>query len=369
MPVTNKSYVGRLGKPKGSKNKKTLEKERLSTMAPLSGSMTPQSRGRRSEAGDPPPLGDDLGNDGLVASPSFSPNATNNAFVNPTLESLGMGAASQGGHVLPDAVMLEQIMLPDPPQSFLFSGFDEIAPQSPPSSSSRTRLYGDGSEENIMNSFIEFKDTSDIDMRGLLSPPPSLQSSHNRRSRPRDHEIALTGSHDYQSRRLSVSNDQCHCLQVHADLLCTLRQAGAKMERLDNLLRITDSAYPTLRASLQCSQCLHDGQVMQLCSMALKTLVGAIGTSFAPDIQVDARIGDHVLQQEDSAWVGSLLLTRNLSRFKSIVTIFKRRLDRSRIAGKCDRQEEEYMGQVVQAIDKSVDRISNHIRGTLNGVE
>jgi hypothetical protein len=196
--------------------------------------------------------------------------------------------------------------------------------------------------------------------RGLLSPPASLQSPPDRNSRP-----SILMSLESQ-RKEHLTNGQCRCLQTYAEILCSMRQVDAGRQRLSTLLHVTEKAYPALKGSLKCSQCLHDSQVMQLCSMALKSLVSIIGRACSPDLRDDIRIGDHVLQQKDSTWICLLLLARNISTFKLIVGVFKRRLDRCRITGTCDRQEEEYMDQGVHSIEKSIDSISNYVRVVLN---
>lgn len=157
----------------------------------------------------------------------------------------------------------------------------------------------------------------------------------------------------------------CRCLQTYADMLCTLRQAE-EVDRFGNFMRITGDAYSTLRENLECSQCLYDTQVLQLCSMALKTLVGAIGAACTTKHSPDIRSGDYVLQQEDSAWVGLRLLIRNISSFKAILDIFKWRLDQSKITGACGLQEQEYLDKVVHSINESMNLMLNHIQTTKN---
>lgn len=196
----------------------------------------------------------------------------------------------------------------------------------------------------------------------VSSPPRPLRSLNTRHSRPID--PGMTAGTTHNSQRFTNAKNQCRCLQTYADLLCTLRQAEA-VERFGNFMQITDDAYSTLRENLKCLQCLQDSQVMQLCSMALKNLVSALGTACSTHYCPDIRCGDYVLQREVSVWVGLLLLSRNVSKFASILDMFKRRLDESKITGNYRPKEQEYLDQELQSIDDSMGLILCHIRTML----
>lgn len=126
--VCHYSYIGRRGKPKGSKNKKTLEKERINAIATLKSSTryveSQMSHGSGTQTRS---LADGLASQGLFSSspqPStlpFSPNTLDFNFLDPnleTLDTLEIGASSQGEIILSEAVMLDPIMLDDPSSSF-----------------------------------------------------------------------------------------------------------------------------------------------------------------------------------------------------------------------------------------------------------
>ena len=208
---------------------------------------------------------------------------------------------------------------------------------------------------------LEFLDTPSPD---VPSPPRSLWSQNTHHSRPIGPGITRASTHNSQRITPLGANSPCHCLQTYADLLCALRQAEG-VERFGSFVQVIDDAYSTLRENLKCSQCIHDNQVMQLCSMVLKTLVNSIRAACATPHTPSISSGDYAFQQEDSDWIFLLLLGRKISRSRCALDIFKRRLDRSKIAGNCSPQEQEYLDQVVESIDESMSLTLNHIQGTL----
>jgi hypothetical protein len=169
---------------------------------------------------------------------------------------------------------------------------------------------------------------------------------------------------------LSVSDDkmQCKCLQVQANLLCTLRQTE-ELERIDNLMRVTDAVYPSLRGSLQCRSCLDDNQVIQVCSMVLKTLLSALDCGHNKPSVIDIRIGNYCPDRNVSTWTASLLQHRVLSHFTRLLTLFRRRLDRARVSGDPGNREREYLEQVFLSLEKSSSAIGSELRNTLRKLD
>lgn len=198
---------------------------------------------------------------------------------------------------------------------------------------------------------------SDSPSSDTLSPSLSRRSSSIRQSHPVDSKTGLDLRKPCGRKSLNAKF-HCSCLQTYADLLSTLRQAE-EFDRFGDFVRITDEAYSTLRENLACSQCSHDSQVLQLCSMTLKTLVGTIERACTAKLAPEIRAGEYVLQQEDSTWVGLGLLTRTITSLKAVLAIFKRRLGQSKNAGNCGLQEQEYLDKVVHSIDESMNSMWN----------
>jgi len=126
--VCHYSHIGRRGKPKGSKNKKTLEKERIKALCTLDSSTRRTDSQRLQGSRDQPGwFADGLVSHGILASPPqpstdlFSPNALEYNLLDPVLETLEMEASSRRSNHLSETAMLDPIMQQESSLPFAFS--------------------------------------------------------------------------------------------------------------------------------------------------------------------------------------------------------------------------------------------------------
>ncbi|KAF2114214.1 hypothetical protein BDV96DRAFT_600933 [Lophiotrema nucula] len=374
--ICHYSHVGRRGKPKGSKNKKTIEKQKIKALPTHDVFMR---RTNPAESPDSVEQNDSLldgsASHELPASypqPSthpFSPNTLENQFLDSMLETSEMELSSRGAEVLSEAAMLEPMMLHDPSLPFAFSDCHGTSPQlsnlteaAHAMSNLSTSSGSESSDQWLRENMLQIlASPSFSNVSSPTHPPRSLIARHGHLIDP---EMNVANLHNTRRRVSQDDQISCRCLQTYAELLCALRQTEA-VERFGNFMRIMDGAYSTLSENLLCSRCLRDSQVTQLCSMALKNMVGALNTACTTHYSPDVRSGDYVLQQDDSTYVVVLLLCRHVSRFRSILEVFKRRLNQSNVTGNYDRQEQEYLDRVVQSIDEAMMLVLSNIRVAL----
>jgi hypothetical protein len=103
--------------------------------------------------------------------------------------------------------------------------------------------------------------------------------------------------------------------------------------------------------------------------MVLKTLLATLDSSHTKLTAVDIRIGNYSPDKKDSAWTASLLLIRTLSRFTTLLALFRRKLDRCRISGDSRAQEWEYLEQVLVSLERSTSVIGSELRNSLRRLD
>ncbi|ORY13913.1 hypothetical protein BCR34DRAFT_662934 [Clohesyomyces aquaticus] len=373
------SEIGRLGKPKGAKNKKTIERERQN--ANFGHADPPVSQRSQSHLAPIPQaeelerltVDEDAGTDAFlrslsaIASPSFPPYTVDNMFNVHAFDTIDSGPVETRFDLDFDSVMIatdnQQFQSPgETPPSRLEAYHDASRLTFPPP------MQEDGFYDGIIhgNSYESGYTKTDIiqtpGFHGLSSPT----SFHGRVP---NHTNRLLISPDntpttFELKRPRENPPHCDCLQVHANVLCGLN-ATDQSERVDALLRSSGSTFPSLERSLQCTHCLNDSQVLQMCSMILKNLLRWINATCSSDERVDVRVGDYRPNKEELVCIHSALFLRLLSKYKSLLVLYKRRLDRSKVSGGYEGDDAEYLNHTLGSLSRSVDSLIEDLRPSL----
>ncbi|KAF2801058.1 hypothetical protein K505DRAFT_355138 [Melanomma pulvis-pyrius CBS 109.77] len=328
------SYPGRVGKPKGSKNKKTLEKLNALTQRASEES----ARGEQPHQSMPdlqPRRTAEIVDSDQITHSVLRQRSSSHDLSSPTLDSSR-----------PTGIDASIAKYP----SDLFADFPNIInTMETPSRQERQNEVTAGMLTGLFSSLeelpsplslfpgneIEFDDLDFSPMHDTASCP-TPRSSHSSASKVSENILDATKASEGQ---LAATTDEnlfsssgtfdCNCLQQQANHLCQLRDFEKRTDRLrlDNLMNLSNTVLQALEQSYKCHYCINDSQVLQITSMIFRVLLRWIAAMCQRSENIDIQFGTYNLTGDDSTWMNTLMLSRLLSKCKVNVELFKRRVD------------------------------------------
>ncbi|OCL02658.1 hypothetical protein AOQ84DRAFT_392810 [Glonium stellatum] len=338
------SYRANLGKPKGSLNKKTLERLRRNAEQ-QSTTKTPENQADNTPNNQ---FSGSTGNADCDRTFSVCNPMTTLSSIAPQQQTplspaslddiLGNNLIGQpGSSAFPDLPTFEGT-IPD------FS--DSILPQfspgipSPQTSHSCPKAQPAGGESDDSDS--EDDDSEDeakkleafnifasACTRKSQHPPSLFPSRHDSFHFPNTMPFPATPDSHPRTRMGSFS---CNCFQTFTDQLCQLRAVEqSQYSGMDTMLNHTQLTLASVSQFLQCSSCSTDTQAFFLASMLLSNTLRLNDTMIRPPgtpcPQLEIRIGNYNASSQLSEVVKTVLVSSELGKLKVLLETFGRKVD------------------------------------------
>ncbi|OCK94724.1 uncharacterized protein K441DRAFT_696272 [Cenococcum geophilum 1.58] len=337
------SYRANLGKPKGSLNKKTLERlrrnaEQQSTNvnseninndrnSQFSGSTGSIDCDQTFSACDPmTTLSSIAPQQQTPLSPASLDDILGNSSIGPP-----------GSSAFPDLPAFEG-MMPD----FNGSILPQFSPRmpSPQTSHSHSKVQPAGGESDDSDSEDEESEdeVKKLDAFNIFTsactqkspnPPSLFPGRHDSFHFPNTMPFPATpDSHS----RVRMGSFSCNCFQTFTDQLCQLRAVEkGQYSGMDTVLNHTQLTLASVSQFLQCSSCSTDTQVFFLAAMLLfstlrlnDTMIHPPGT---PCPQLEIRIGNYNAPGQLGEVVKTILVSSELGKLKTLLESFGRKID------------------------------------------
>ncbi|KAL2056735.1 hypothetical protein ABVK25_003129 [Lepraria finkii] len=326
------SVSNRIGRPKGTKNKRTLDR-----MSRNKSGGSDQGEPEQSWSGQPQPL-----------------TASLNKPVDNSITPLGktsidsiLGTSMNGSNSLSGT----DAFGPFSHDSNSWYDFGDLAGTSPftqqPSSTG-----GFMNEEPRPYSEVDSAYVSPISVfndKGSVGSGPKLSGLPGNISGKDDEPQNLTASTSSSS---LASSATCNCVQNHAELLCRLKELEQRhtRPRLDVVLSSAQQALVPWKSVIECRVCQHDDnqEVLILSAMSIRTVLRSLQSlcsehynavvsgkdSYGQEQAVadipdgmQSAIGMYEITGEERMAVKDLLISRTLDKVKYTLTCFKERLE------------------------------------------
>ncbi|KAF2869624.1 hypothetical protein BDV95DRAFT_608465 [Massariosphaeria phaeospora] len=342
------SYRGNIGKPKGSLNKKTLERMSKAAQRPahVISPISPVSQDRVPLPGTPTASTHDIAslrsaNEGLSA---FTTNYVGQMDVEqddvdifgqfdlaemPLFGSMESDSQSLGIDALQPTFSSADV-LPTPPSLQLDLATHEPSNENDDESDDDGLDDGEGKLEIfelLANIFTE-------PYRG--SPASSRSRRNDSHHQLIDHNpIFARQSHApvFSAAPTTRSSIQCGCFQTLSELLCQVRSLGANdfPVELDVVLSQCQPMLAAISRFLQCSFCCSDPQVFLQATMILQTVFQHYESLIHPSgiscQQLDIRIGNYNVPHGTGSTVKMLIVTVEMGHAKKLLDALKRRVE------------------------------------------
>ncbi|KZF23917.1 hypothetical protein L228DRAFT_244781 [Xylona heveae TC161] len=374
------SYRAKLGKPKGSVNKKTLE--RLKRMREEQGSSEAQSIQVPT-----PQTASDCAIQGRNCSPSSTqPITTISSTISPPAADLSSlqpveRTDSDKPSIFPLDTPPYQMPL-DPLLDFGGSTADDFEFLNHQQDHSEIpELTGAGLDTQYLNFDIESTQScheDGEDEQGQLhtsqDSSPWLSPSVSNYQLPMDRqpqrgkslgrELISPQPLFYQQNEAAVAS--CNCFHRLSDHLCHLQTISGldRVVRLDTVLILSQQVLPSISRFLHCSFCCSNTQGFFLTSMLLSKLFELYITSSAPCqepiSQLDIRLGNYQPSCQLATSIKCLLIRHHLRDVKSIVESFDQRANRS--SG--NEADSEYLKLQVRKFKQEVVKLEKQTGGS-----
>ena len=327
------SVSNRIGRPRGTKNKRTLDRMSLHQSGGSDQSEPDRSFPRQAQ--------------------SLTTSLDNNARrgMTPLLDKTPMDSvlvtSIDGSHTLTEFSALP----PFSSDPTFWYGFDDLTGTSP---FTQQPPYIGGFTSNESHPFSQvysaYASPTSLfdDMESFQSGPDLSELFGNMNSDAEEHQdmIALTSSWSI------ASAATCNCVQNHAELLCHLKEIEQRhiRTRLDVVLSCAQKALIPWKNVLDCRVCQHNGnqEVLMLSAMSILTMLRSLQclcseyyntlafsqhTEAQESAMVDTSdgmqsvIGTYEVTEEGRTAVEELLIVRTLDKMRYIMTCFKGRLE------------------------------------------
>ncbi|OKL56512.1 hypothetical protein UA08_08300 [Talaromyces atroroseus] len=327
--VCHYSAKAKIGKPRGSMNKKTIE--RLRRMREEATTKTTEKEHTATASAHPGP-----------ASPVIPPLPSCNGdsiFNSPDSSSAHIDLASSPfqDYILPDRELdamgawcegLLETCLEDSALASVSNVNCQPKPDHNPAVVST---------ESQMHEAVVTAATTRRQSSLCLSPPDSQKSSTSHDFTPESLVVRAAGmgySSTMNKSTMPCGQPSCMCFSMLSNHLCTLQAASAESDHshaLDALLSQSQQIIPSLKELFECPSCMLDVQFLLLVNMILCRLLAwapfSICACEAGHISVEIRLGKYIASAEIGVTVTRILLQNFLADCEQIITIFKRRVD------------------------------------------
>ncbi|KAF2711266.1 hypothetical protein K504DRAFT_465036 [Pleomassaria siparia CBS 279.74] len=361
------SYPARVGKPKGSRNKKTIEK--LNALARQTRVESPRSQGDQFNQ----PFGH--------VRPQI---ATNIARLQQFRED---GQCSSSPHSMHTQYLVRHDSTGQPgPDPFLnFTDMDVQGNKTSSLQQSEQRDSVDSilacqfSSSECLPTFQSIFPEDEVEINDLVLSPtmeaaghPTPHSSDSFASNPPSSRpentmhLSLRMSTAELEETFGFSEPQgCDCLQRQANHLCQLRKLERRSGemRLDNLMRFSSTVFQTLEQSQKCTSCINDAQVLQIGGMIFRVLLRWIAATCQGSEYINVQLGDYSLTDDDNAWMNILILSRLLSNCKTSAELFKRRIELTFSSTNSRSLDQTYLTSVASGLVSAFDEYITQVAG------
>ncbi|MCJ1450249.1 hypothetical protein MMC28_000578 [Mycoblastus sanguinarius] len=336
------SVSNRIGRPKGTKNKRTLD--RMNRQQSDNESANHSRKGSISVGGQTPPA---------LSLPSQEPTMP---FDNASIDTM-LSNTSEGSYSLPTSDTF------DPFSDSLNSWYDfgDLAETSPlkQHSSSIPSVFDDTTGAFVNQDPLTFPhdDSAYVSPGSIFGSGTDLSSLSGSlgktmsRGSDRYHMPPSTSS---SSSVPNESSSSCNCLQHHAELLCRLKdlQQRHSQPRIDVVLSGAQQALVPWKSVIECRICQHEDnqEVLLLSAMSIRTVLrslqslcldnstaalagadySAVGRTRSPvsgNDTLKSSIGIYEITGEERTAVTDLLISRTLDKIKYTLACFKERLE------------------------------------------
>ncbi|KAL2047706.1 hypothetical protein N7G274_000748 [Stereocaulon virgatum] len=328
------SVSNRIGRPRGTKNKRTLDRMSLHQRGGSDQSEPEPSFPRQAHS-----LTTSLNNN---AGRSMTP-----PLAETPIDSV-LDTSIDGFHTLTEFSALDPFS-DDPTSWYDFDDLAETSPfmQQPPC----IRGFVDNEPRPFSQVYSAYVSPTSLynDMESFQSGPDLSDLFGNMKSDAEEHQNMTALSSSWSI----ASSTTCNCVQNHAELLCHLREIEQRhlRTRLDVILSSVQQALIHWKCVLECRICQHNGNqevlmlsatsiltvlrsLQCLCSEYYNTLAFSQHTEGQEWAMVDTLhgmqsvIGTYEVTEEGRTAVEELLIVRTLDKMRYTMTSFKGRLER-----------------------------------------
>ncbi|OCK86104.1 hypothetical protein K432DRAFT_438786 [Lepidopterella palustris CBS 459.81] len=368
------SYRANLGKPKGSLNKKTLERLKRNAEQQQSANSDSNSNSDAQTSHDrTQQFAHSAGSldcnrtlsvcDPMTTLSSMAPQQQATPLSPSSLDDImGLGSCSNsldapGSSTFPDLPMFDDHM-PDFSDSINVDVLHQFSPRiletRAPQSHATAQSAGGESEDSESDDEESEDEAKKLEAFNLFTSacartsqngPSLFPSRHGSRHDSRHDSFHIPCASDYNPMpspaatdsqgRTRMSSLSCNCFQTLTDQLCQLRAVGQNQypvnSGIDTMLSNTQLTLSSISSFLQCISCSVDTQAFFLASMVLSstlrlndTLVHPPG---APCPRLQIRIGNYNASGQLGEVVKMVLVSSELGKLKSLLESFGRKVD------------------------------------------
>ncbi|EPE30768.1 hypothetical protein GLAREA_03735 [Glarea lozoyensis ATCC 20868] len=152
-----------------------------------------------------------------------------------------------------------------------------------------------------------------------------------------------------------ISTEQCRCLQVQVQQLCELRQVEQRQSSIlfDTIQHFTAGGYQLLERTFRCPVCLPDQQCLQIASMVLQTFSKWVENFQVKSLQpsphrpiLNIQLGSYNTNPEEGLLLEVVLISRFLVKTRGIVRLFRERIQQLKDFTNGNEVVVEYLQQV-----------------------
>ncbi|KAF2831120.1 hypothetical protein CC86DRAFT_378025 [Ophiobolus disseminans] len=155
--------------------------------------------------------------------------------------------------------------------------------------------------------------------------------------------------------------ETCDCLERQSSHLCELPRVERQSRgpQLDATMRFSSNIFRSLDDSSICQACTDDPSVPYLIVLVLRLLLRVIGTLCRGKEGMSVQFGNYSMNQEECAWMNMVIMARLLTKCRTIIELLKRRMLGSGRRPKS--VDAEYFGHVFRALAASVEGNVQHL--------
>ena len=326
------SVSNRIGRPKGTKNKRTLDR-----MSRNKGGGGEQTENDQSSPTQAHPSLTALSNPSGSSMPSSDKTSINSILGTSLDETTSVPGTDTFG-----------AFSNDPNSWYDFGDFAGTSPFAQQQSSLEAFMNEDSNPYSQVDSAY-VSPTSLFSDRGNVSGGPDLSGLLGNMGGEADEPQNMTASTSSSS---LTSSATCNCVQNHAELLCRLKELEQRhtQPRLDVVLSSAQQALVPWKSVIECRVCQHDDnqEVLILSAMSIRTVLRSLQSlcseyynavvsskeaegqeRVADDIPdgMQSVIGMYEITGEERMAVKDLLISRTLDKVKYTLACFKERLE------------------------------------------